>query len=310
MNKKIAMVFPGQGSQYVGMGSSLYAESQMAKDFFCRAEDVLGFPLRKLCFEGPLEELTDTRIAQPAILTVSYILFTLLKENGIHPDWVAGHSLGEYTALLAAEALSFETALSLVKRRAELMASVPGNGGMVAVLNTPRPDLEEQVDRLKKEGVIVLANHNSPAQIVVSGEKPLIQKLADYINEEKKGKAIILKVSGAFHSPMMVPAAEKLHIELERVDFSVPTVPIVANVSAKPVTSHQELPALLEKQVYSPVLWEESLKKLKANGCQIYLEVGGKVLTGLIKKTLKGVTTHNVIEMNDLKKVLAILEEV
>lgn len=304
------MLFPGQGSQFVGMGRSLYEASATAKNLFHQAEEVLALPLCNLCFNGPSADLTDTRIAQPAILTVSYIIFQLLKENGVTPTWVAGHSLGEYTALVAAEALDFEDALRLVKRRAELMSSVPGEGGMVAVLNLPLADLQEEVEKLKKEGVLELANHNSPAQIVVSGEKPLVRKLADTINESKKGKAIMLEVSGAFHSPLMLPAAKQLRVELDRTVFHPLTVPLVANVTAELVTSAEELPSLLEKQVYSPVLWEESLRKLSSLGCDLYLEAGAKVLTGLVKKTIKGVTAHHVIEADDLKKVLAFLKEV
>lgn len=267
-------------------------------------------PLCRLCFDGPSADLTDTRIAQPAILTVSYIIFQLLKENGVTPTWVAGHSLGEYTALVAADALGFEDALRLVKRRAELMSFVPGEGGMVAVLNLPIADLQEEVEKLKAEGVLELANHNSPAQIVVSGEKSLVRKLADTINESKKGKAIMLAVSGAFHSPLMLPAAKQLRVELDKTAFHPLSVPLVANVTAEPVLSAEELPSLLEKQVYSPVLWEESLRKLSSLGCEFYLEAGGKVLTGLVKKTLKSVTAHHVIEADDLKKVLAFLKEV
>lgn len=304
------MLFPGQGSQFVGMGHSLYQASATAKNLFHQAEEVLEMPLRSLCFEGPATDLTDTRIAQPAILTVSYILFQLLKEDGIAPSWVAGHSLGEYTALLAAGAFSFEDALLLVKRRAELMSSVPGDGGMVAILNMPIADLQEEVEKLKKEGVIELANHNSPVQIVVSGEKSLVHKLADTVNGSKRGKAIMLAVSGAFHSPLMIPAAKELRTELDQTAFQSLAIPLVANVTAEPVHSAGELPDLLEKQVYSPVLWEESLRKLSDLGCHLYLEVGGKVLTGLVKKTLKGVTAHYVIEVDDLKKVLAILKEV
>lgn len=308
--RKTAFLFPGQGSQFVGMGYSFYQSSSQAKRLFNDAEEILGIPLKRLCFEGPLEELTATRVAQPAILTVSYIIYTLLKSEGIAPSWVAGHSLGEYTALVAAGALTFKDALSLVRRRAELMGQVPGEGGMAAVLNTPREVLEELVSDLVSEGPLELANHNSPSQIVVSGEKTLVIRLVERINKEKLGKAILLEVSGAFHSRLMLPAAEEFRKDLDNIKFAPLSVPLIANVSAKEVNSPDELPDLLERQIYSPVLWEESLRNLEALGCGSFLEAGGKVLTGLVKKTLKGVDTYNVIEMDDFKKVLAILKEV
>ena len=308
--KKLVFLFPGQGIQRVGMGEAFYKEYQEAKDLFAEAEEVLGLPLRKYCFEGPAAELTATRIAQPAIVTVSFIIFNLLQKQGVTPSFVAGHSLGEYTALAAAGVLPFRETLLLVRKRAELMAAVPGEGAMAAVLNLPPERLEEILAKYQQEGLIEPANFNSPSQIVVSGEKRLVLRLAEEINNEKTGKAILLEVSGAFHSGMMKPAAEEFAKVLAGFNFSPPVVPLVANVTAGAVTDAGEIPGLLAKQLYSPVLWDKSVRQLAKMGAELFVEIGGKVLTGLVKKTLPGAETFAVVEPEDLKKVLAFLKEV
>ena len=299
--KKMAFLFPGQGTQRVGMGESFYNEYQEARELFTEAEEVLGLPLRSYCFTGPAEELTATRIAQPAIVTVTFIIFHLLHKQGITPSFVAGHSLGEYTALAAAGVLPFRESLLLVQKRAELMASVPGEGAMAAVLNIPADRLEEHLKKYQKEGLIEPANFNSPAQIVVSGEKRLVRPLVAEINNEKTGKAILLEVSGAFHSGMMRPAAADFRKALTGFNFAAPAVPLVANVTASPVTAAGEFPDLLERQLYSPVLWDKSLRQLEKMGAEVFVEIGGKVLTGLVKKTLPGAKTLTIEEPEDLK---------
>ena len=304
MTAKIAFLFPGQGSQYVGMGLSFYHEYELARTIFDEAEEVLGIPLRKYCFEGPAEELTQTRIAQPALLTVEYIIYRLLAAAGVEPAWVAGHSLGEYGALVAAGALSFADGLRLVQKRAAYMAEVPVPGQMVAVLNYPLAELEALVEELSTEGVIELANFNSPVQTVVSGESQLVAELVARIQEGKTGKAIPLAVQGAFHSSLMQPAARRFRADLDRTRFLPLTTPLFSNVTAEAVVSTAELPSLLEQQIYSPVRWLTITENLASAGCDLFLELGGKVLSGLIKKTCAEANTLSLREAGDLKKYL------
>lgn len=304
MSEQVAFLFPGQGSQYVGMGSSFYQEFAVAKSIFLEAEKISGLPLRKYCFEGPLSELTQTEIAQPAILTVDYIIFRLLKAEGLEPSWVAGHSLGEYAALIAAGALSFADALALVKKRAEHMAAVQVNGGMAAVLNLPADKLEEMVQDLQTEGIIVLANFNTPTQIVVSGEKKLVTRLTAKIKREGQGRAIPLEVEGAFHSPIMKPAAEKFRQDLTKTSFSALKTPIISNVTAEVVLSSDQIPLLLEKQIYSPVRWTETINQLASLGCDLFFELGGKILSGMVKKIVSAAQTYSFRETVDVKKYL------
>ncbi|NLW56691.1 MAG: ACP S-malonyltransferase [Firmicutes bacterium] len=304
MSEQVAFLFPGQGSQYVGMGSSLYQEFALAKTIFSEAEEITGLPLRQYCFEGPLAQLTRTEIAQPAILTVEYIILRLLKEEGIEPAWVAGHSLGEYAALIAAGALSFAAALALVKKRAAHMAAVQVEGGMAAVLNLPVDRLEKMVQDLQTEGTIVLANYNTPTQIVISGEKKLVNQLVEKIKEEGEGRVVPLEVEGAFHSPIMKPAAENFRLDLKKTSFSALKTPIISNVTAEAVLSSDQLPLLLEKQIYSPVRWTESIEKLASLGCNIFFELGGKILTGMVKKILPAAKSYALRESRDLKKYL------
>ena len=304
MSIQVAFIFPGQGCQYVGIGHSLYQDFTLAKSIFLEAEEILGLPLRKYCFEGPFEELTKTKIVQPAILTVEYIIFSLLQEEGFEPTWVAGHSLGEYAALIASGAITYANALSLVRKRAEHMAAVSVNGGMAAILNLPLTDLAGMVEDLQVEGIIELANFNSPVQTVVSGEKELVTKLTARIKQSGRGKVIPLEVQGAFHSSMMKPAAEKFREDLKRTSFLPINTPIISNVTAEEVLSSDQLPLLLEKQIYSPVRWEETIKKLASLDCDLFLELGGKILSGMVKKTFSKANTYFIRETEDLKKYL------
>ena len=270
-----------------------------ADRFFGDANRVLGFDLKKLCLEGPEEELKKTEITQPAILTVSVIAYEAL---GIKPDVVAGHSLGEYTALYVAGVLSFADAVGLVHLRGKFMQeAVPeGKGAMAAVLGLDRNKVEECC---KRTGVTA-ANINSPGQIVISGLKEKVEEAGRCCKEAGAKKVIPLAVSAPFHCELMRPAAEKMAKELDKVELKDPTIPVVVNVSAGYVKSAKEVKESLMKQIYSPVLWEDSIRKMIADGVDTFVEVGpGKVLSGLIKKIDGHVKILNVEDANSLKEV-------
>lgn len=309
--KKIAFVFPGQGSQYVGMGKEVSENYQEAKSTFMKADRVLGRNISELCFNGPGEALKDTLNAQPGILTVSIALFQALKAEGIRADYTAGHSLGEYSALVASEVLSFSEAVSLVQKRAQLMAGADPDhqGTMAAVLGLDRETLASCLIEAQKTGPVEAANYNCPGQIVISGAKTGIAKAQELV-AAKGGKFIPLSVSGPFHSSFMKSAADVFKIQLESVTWKEPAIPVIANISAKAYHSGEIIDNLYQ-QVYSSVLWEDSINYLHQQGVEVFIEIGpGKVLSGLIKKTVNGVTIVNCEDMASIKKALEILKEV
>jgi len=281
----IAALFPGQGSQKVGMGQRLYAYSSAAKDVLDRAEATLP-GLLSLIFEGPEQTLTLTENAQPALLAVGYAAFrAYLEAGGQAPKAAAGHSLGEWTAYVAAGSLSLEDALRLVRLRGQLMqAAVPvGRGAMAAVLKVDREAVEAALEGL--QGVWI-ANLNAPGQTVISGYREAVEEAARTL-KAKRARVVFLKVSAPFHSPLMQPAAEKLAAAIEETAFNDPAFPVYANVSAEPVTDAQTAKALLIEQVTAPVRWVDILTRLGADGFRTFLEFGsGNVLTGLLKRTL------------------------
>lgn len=308
---KTAFVFPGQGSQSVGMAKDAYEASEAAKKIFRQADERLGFSLSTLIFEGPDTELKQTSNTQPALLTASTALYEVFKASGIKPDFVAGHSLGEYSALVAADVLSFADAVELVRSRGLFMEeAVPGGqGGMAAVLGADRSLLSSLCSEITAGGQTVeLANVNCPGQIVVSGTKEGVAQVAERVKEAGGKRAIVLEVSGPFHSSMMRGAANKLAAKLEGVDFARASVPVVANVTASPVQDGAEIRSLLVEQVYSPVLWEDSVAWLIAQGVDTFVEFGpGSVLTGLIKKIDKTLTLINVSDMEMLEGAIQAL---
>lgn len=309
--KKIAFIFPGQGSQYVGMGKEVAENFLEAKEIFREADQVLGRSISEICFNGPEEFLKDTRNAQPGIFTVSIALLQVLKAEGIKPDFTAGHSLGEYSALVAAQVLEFKDAVKLVQRRAELMAGADpeGKGTMAAVLGLDREAVLQCLTDAKEAGLVEAANFNCPGQIVVSGAKSGIDKVRDSVSN-KGGKFIPLQVSGAFHSSYMKPAADAFKATLESVVWQEPSVPVIANVSARPYR-HEEIINNLYTQIYSSVLWEDTVNFLYQQGVEVFVEIGpGKVLSGLVKKTIKNVSVVNCEDLASIKKVLEILKEV
>ncbi len=286
----LVFLFPGQGSQYVGMGKRALEASKRAQEVFHCAEEVTGLPLTQLCLEGPLSELTRTYYLQPALTAVNLAIYEALKEKGIVPEIVAGHSLGEYSALYAAGVVSLEDVFRLVLKRGELMeqAAEKSPGAMYAIIGLSHTILEEIVKLASEKGVAALANHNSPEQIVITGEEEPTE-LAARIAKERGARVVRLKVSGAYHSPLMREAAREFSSFLEFVSFNTPKKTIFFNVSASSANQPDEIKDLIAKQIESPVRWVEEIENIYQTGGRIFLEVGPKnVLTNLAKKILKG----------------------
>jgi [acyl-carrier-protein] S-malonyltransferase len=306
---KIAFVFPGQGSQVVGMGQSLAEKHPNVKAIFENADKKLNVDLSKLIFAGPQEELTLTYNAQPALLTTSIAVLEYFREFGIQADYVAGHSLGEYTALVAAGALSFEEGVYLVRKRGEFMESaVPnGEGTMAAVLGLDRDRLAEVTNSVTEEGFPVqLANLNCPGQIVISGTTKGVELAGAKAKEAGAKRVLPLVVSGPFHSSLMKPAAGQLKEELDQMDMKDANIPVIANVTAEPISAASEIKEKLIEQLYSPVLWEDSVAKMLELGVDTFIEIGpGKVLSGLVKKISKNTKTYSV---SDEESALAVIE--
>lgn len=305
---KTAFVFPGQGAQAVGMGKDVYEAFDRSRSIFEQADEALGFSLSSIIFEGPDDALKQTANTQPALLTVSVALLKALEGRGLKPDYVAGHSLGEYSALVAAGVLSFEDAVRTVRARGQFMEqAVPsGLGAMAAVLGAERETLAALCAVITAEGSAVeLANVNCPGQIVVSGTAAGVQAVVERGKEEAGAKRVIpLEVSGPFHSSLMKPAAANLQETLATINMKDASVPVVANVTARVATAADEIRSLLVEQVYSPVLWEDSVRYLIEQGVDTFVEIGsGTVLAGLIKKIDKNV---RVISINSISALEAL----
>jgi [acyl-carrier-protein] S-malonyltransferase len=280
-----AALFPGQGSQHVGMGAELAESFPEARQAFERADDVLGFPLSRLCWEGPEDELTQTQNAQPAILVHSLAVWSVVA-RGLAGSvrFAAGHSLGEFSAYAAAGSLELEDAVRLVRRRGELMAEAR-EGTMAAVLKLDDEAVEEACKRVRDEGgVVVAANFNAPGQVVVSGEVEAVDKVTELVHASG-GRAKPLPVSGAFHSPLMAEAEKGLREALEDVEFKDPAFPIVANATAQPIGDAAAARAALVQQLTAPVRWTECIRRIAGGGVTQFVELGpGKVLTGLLRR--------------------------
>lgn len=279
-----AYVFPGQGAQYIGMGKDLYEQSELAKEMFHKANDILGFDITKIMFEGTDEQLKETKVTQPAIFLHSVILAKVMGDD-FQPDMVAGHSLGEFSALVANDVLSFEDGLKLVSQRALAMqkACEAEHSTMAAILGLEDKVVEEICDSVDE--VVVPANYNCPGQLVISGSIKGIDSACEKAIEASAKRALKLPVGGAFHSPLMEPAREELAKAIENTPFSKGTCPIYQNVSAKAVTDSSEIKSNLIDQLTAPVKWTQIMQQMIADGCSEVIEVGpGKVLQGLFKK--------------------------
>jgi len=288
-----AYVFPGQGAQFTGMGKDLYDNSDLAKAMFAKANEILGFNIQKIMFEGTEEELKQTKVTQPAIFLHSTILAACLGDS-FQPDMVAGHSLGEFSALVANKTLSFEDGLRLVSQRARAMqeACEAEPSTMAAILGLEDDIVEKICSEI--DGVVVPANYNCPGQLVISGSFPAVEAACAKLSEAGAKRAMILQVGGAFHSPLMEPAREKLAAAIEATKFSNPTCPVYQNVNAKAVSNPEEIKKNLVLQLTGPVKWTQIMDNMLSDGCNEVIEVGpGKVLQGLFKKVNRELPTSS-----------------
>lgn len=307
---KIAFIFPGQGSQYAGMGREAAQTYPSAQEAFNEVDSALGISISRLCFEGPEEALALTENTQPAVLTTSVALFRALEAHGVHPDFVAGHSLGEYSALVAAGALKLRDAAALVRRRGQYMQeAVPvGEGAMAALLGLDRETAQNVCQRAADGQVVSAANFNSPQQVVIAGNREAVERAVTLAKEAGAKRAVLLQVSAPFHCKLMLPAQERLAADLENFEFSDLRWPLITNVDATPIRTAAEARSALKRQVSSPVLWEQSVRRLLDEGVRTVVEVGpGRVLLGLVRSIDKSVTMLNAEDKKSVESVLSAL---
>ena len=301
---KSAWLFPGQASQYVGMGKDIFDHTDLGKHYFECANDIMECDIQSIIFNGPKEKLKQTQYTQPAIYIVSVILGELLKAKGFTPNAVAGHSLGEYSALAVANAFDFETGLSLVKVRAENMAKAGATqeGAMAAIIGIEDKTISELCSDYSGNGVVVAANYNSPGQVVISGSPEAVESVMDSAKASGARMTVQLNVSGAFHSPLMAPAREALAEMLDSLEISNSLFPVFTNVDAKPVIQGNDIKDSLIRQLENPVLWSKSIFSMKESGIESFVEVGpGKVLQGLNKRIDRKMLSQGVESLEQVK---------
>lgn len=306
----IAFIFPGQGSQSVGMARDLYEASPTAQAVLDEIAAALDFPLLSLMFEGPAEELTLTENAQPALLAHAAAANAMLREAGLKPDMVAGHSLGEYAALVAAEALTPVAGAKLVRQRGALMAEIGARvgGTMAAIIGLDRGKLEQAVAEAGEVGTVCLANLNTPDQIVISGEEPAVQRAGDLARQAGAKRVLPLSVSGAFHSPLMLPAAERLREAVAGADLRPAQAAVISNTDATPRTDPEGLCAALVAQLTSPVRWDDCIRAMLAAGATRFIEVGpGKVLANMLRRAYPEVECHSAGDVESVRETVAAL---
>lgn len=303
---KIGFIYAGQGSQVVGMGKSFYDNYQVAKDVFDQID--LDIDVKKLCFEGPIEELSKTSNTQPCMVAVAVVATKLLKENGINPDYVAGLSLGEYSALNAAGVLDDQMAINLVRFRGQAMeeAAAGIESKMIAIIGLDRDLLTEAVNEASELGVVSIANYNCPGQLVIGGEAKAVDKASELALEKGARRAIPLNTSGPFHTKLLEAASVRLKEKFKTVTFNEMKVPVIFNSTAKELADDKTIAEMLEKQVMSSVYFEDSIRYMIANGVDTIIEIGpGKVLSGFVRKIDRKIKTYQVEDQTSLEKTLA-----
>lgn len=307
---KIAFIYSGQGSQYAGMGKELYDNFECVKEIFDKADNALDFKLTDLCF-GEDEKLNETEYTQPALLTMSTALTALMQEKGIKADYVAGLSLGEYSAHVASGTFDFEDAVKLVRKRGKFMTeAVPkGMGAMCAVLNLDADKIQEACDEVADLGRCMIANYNCPGQIAIAGDKAAVEKASEIVLEKGARRAVMLNVSGPFHTPLLQSASEKLNVELNSMQINDMNIPVITNLTAEVVNDKSEVIDILTKQVMSPVKWEQSVRKMLELGVDTFIELGpGRTLSSFVKKVTRDVAVYNVEDLKTLDKLLGGLQ--
>jgi [acyl-carrier-protein] S-malonyltransferase len=310
--KKTAFLFPGQGSQAVGMGLDFYQEYDVVRELFDMAEEISKINISKLCFNGPMEDLTQTVNLQPSVTAVNLACLTIIEKEGVTPDICAGHSLGEYSALCASDIVSREDTFRLVFKRGELMhrEAVKNKGAMHAILGLPIDAVAQIVEKVKEEGVVAVANHNAEKQIVITGSPNPVEK-ASSLAASQGAKAIPLKVSGAWHSELIQGAQEEFKDLIESIPFNVPQRPTIFNVTADFEKKPDEIKSIMARQLCSPVKWYDSMCKLMDEHIEIFVEVGpGKVLSGLLKKILPKDYPCQIFNVNSMKGLEQFLKEI
>lgn len=304
---KIGFIFSGQGSQYVGMGKELYENFQSFRSICERANEALDFDITNLMFDGEKEQLNITENTQPAILTMSAGILSILKEKGIEAEAVAGLSLGEYSALYASSAIDFETCVKLVKKRGHYMQeAVPlGVGGMAAIIGLSEEKLKECLVEARKYGVVEISNYNTPKQLVIGGEAKAVEVAIELCKEAGARRAVPLKVSGPFHTPLLEEASVNLAKELNNIEFQDMKIPVLTNVTAEVIADSSQIKDLLIKQVKSSVKWTETIRNMIDMGIDTFIEIGpSRTLSGFLRDIYRSVTTFNVEDMKSLNKTL------